>query len=84
MTKPDDYIAGHYTAAATVKSTRRDLFFLGPQNARLIATLVSGSATKIAQFDADCERIVKALALLDAAEAEHAKAEGEGGKPDTQ
>lgn len=65
MPKPDDFTAGHYAATATVHSTRRNLFSLRPRHERLIATLVSGSLTKIEQFDDDCERIVNALAALD-------------------
>lgn len=58
--------AGHYLATATVDSTRRNLFYVEPGKERHIGTLVSGSRTKIVQFDADCERIVRALAQFDA------------------
>lgn len=66
MTKPDDLHAGHYVATATVHSNRRNLFLLAPGRERQIATLVAGSASKVARFDADCERIVNALAFYDA------------------
>ncbi|MCT9000702.1 hypothetical protein [Chelativorans intermedius] len=66
MTKPDDLAAGHYVATATVYSNRRNLFLMKPGRERHIATLVSGSRTKIEQFDDDCELIVTALAAYDA------------------
>lgn len=71
MSEPDDLTAGHYVATATVYSTRRNLFSVEPGHGRHIATLVSGSRTRIAQFDADCERIVKALADYGAFRPEH-------------
>ncbi|PRD43537.1 hypothetical protein C5748_09700 [Phyllobacterium phragmitis] len=66
MAAPDDFMAGHYVATATVNSTRRNLFYFAPGQERHIATLVGGSRTRIAEFDADCQRIVRALAHYDA------------------
>lgn len=60
---------GDFAATATVVSTRRNLFCLEPGNERHIATLVSGSASKVEQFDQDCDLIVRALAALEKAEA---------------
>ncbi|WP_442580062.1 hypothetical protein ACSBOB_32100 [Mesorhizobium sp. ASY16-5R] len=66
MAAPDDFSAGHYAVTYTVHSTRRNLFHFAPGQERQLATLVSGSRTRIAEFDADCERIVRALAHYDA------------------
>jgi len=67
MSGPDDLKLGHWAATATVNSTRRNLFYLEPGRERHIGTLIGGSRTGIAQFDADCEHIVRALAHYDAA-----------------
>lgn len=69
MSKPGDLSAGHYVATSTVDSTRRNLFFMAPGRERHIGTLVSGSRTRIAQFDVDCEHIVRALDHYDASHA---------------
>ncbi|MCG8273930.1 hypothetical protein MIC97_20820 [Aquamicrobium sp. NLF2-7] len=66
MSKAGDLSAAHYVATSTVDSTRRNLFLMRPGAERHIGTLVGGSRTAIAQFDADCERIVRALAHYDA------------------
>lgn len=66
MSKPGDLSAGHYVATSTVDSTRRNLFFMARGRERHIGTLVSGSRTGIAHFDADCEQIVRALDHYDA------------------
>ncbi len=66
MAAPDNIVAGPYVATATVFSTRRNLFCMAPGRERHIGTLVSGSRTQIAQFDADCGHIVRALAHYDA------------------
>ena len=63
-----DLVAGHYAATGTVFTGRRNLFSLQPGNEHHIGTLVSGSRTKLQRFDEDCDRIVRALAMLDANE----------------
>lgn len=68
MAAPGDFAAGHYAATFTVHSTRRNLWYMAPGKERHIGTLVGGSRTGIAQLDADCERIVNALARSDAME----------------
>jgi hypothetical protein len=60
-----DLVAGHYAATGTVFTGRRNLFSLEPGNEHHIGTLVSGSRTKLQRFDEDCDRIVRALAMLD-------------------
>ena len=67
MSKAGDLSAGRYAATSTVDSTRRNLFYLEPGRERHIGTIVGGSRTRIAQFDDDCEHIVRALAHYDAA-----------------
>jgi hypothetical protein len=61
-----DLQAGHYAATATVYSGRRNLFFLQRGHEYHIGTLISGSRTKLQRFDEDCDRIVRALASLEA------------------
>ena len=69
MAAPDDFSAGNYVVAYTVHTGRRNLFCLAPGKERHIATLVSGSRWKLAEFDADCEKIVRALAQYDTQDA---------------
>lgn len=69
MANPDDLQAGHYVATATVHSNRRNLFLMERGKERHIVTLVGGSASKLALFDADCARIVNALAFYEASKA---------------
>lgn len=66
MAAPDDFADGHYVVTYTVYSNRRNIFYSAPGKERHIATLVGGSRTRLAEFDADCERIVRALAQYDA------------------
>lgn len=66
MAAPDDFSAGDYVVTYTVHTGRRNLFYFAPGKERHIATLVSGSRSKVAEFDADCEKIVRALAQYDA------------------
>lgn len=63
---PDGEIrAGHYVATTTVDSARRNLFFSMPGKERHLATIVSGSRSKLLQFDLDMKRICAALAAFD-------------------
>ena len=62
----DGITAGHYHLTGTVRSDRANLFNMEPGMERHICTLVSGSVSKVSQFDDDCERIVQALASHDA------------------
>jgi len=48
--------AGHYIATATVDSARRYLFFSMPGKERHLATIISGSRSKLLQFDLDMKR----------------------------
>ncbi|MFT4159791.1 hypothetical protein [Shinella sp.] len=63
---PDGEIrAGHYIATPTVDSARRNLFFSMPGKERHLATIVSGSRSKLLQFDLDVKRMCAALAAFD-------------------
>lgn len=64
-----DLCAGYYMATSTVHTGRRNLFSLESGGEHHIGTLVSGSLTQLHRFDADCDKIVRGLALL-AAEAD--------------
>jgi hypothetical protein len=61
-----DLVAGHYAATGTVFTGRRNLFSLEAGNEHHIGTLISGSRTQLQRFDADCDRIIRGLAMLDA------------------
>lgn len=60
-----DIQAGHYTATGTVRSDRYNLFHMKPGAERHLATIVSGSRTKLLQFDLDVKRMCAALAAFD-------------------
>lgn len=61
-----DVCAGDYAATGTVHSGHRNLFCLQPGHEHHIGTLISGSRTRLQRFDEDCDRIVRALAMLEA------------------
>ncbi|OQM74144.1 hypothetical protein [Manganibacter manganicus] len=63
-----DLVAGDYAATGIVFTGRRNLFALEPGNEYHIGTLISGSRTRLQRFDEDCDRIVRALAMLDASD----------------
>lgn len=60
-----DIQAGHYTATGTVRSDRYNLFHMKRGAERHLATIVSGSRTKLLQFDLDVKRMCAALAAFD-------------------
>lgn len=57
--------AGHYTATGRVRSDRYNLFHMKQGAERHLATIVSGSRTKLLQFDLDVKRMCAALAAFD-------------------